>query len=193
MYKRARVLGLEGAAPPPPKCQTKDAATPGGATQVPVATRVGLATRRRTPTTSARAGTAARYEQLAFTSAPWRDGEVVGRTDRHERGTLGHALSQADLTAWTASRGEPRETCHGGDEGIPHHEIGARPVPAVQTGKGSKFGMLSAGRTWSSRLYPAVQLRGTAVRPSPPAWDKARRVSGLGFPRLTHAHRRHFT
>ena len=93
VYKRARILGLEGAAPPPPpKCQPTEAASPNGATQGPAATRAGSTARRRSPTTFAGGGTAARYEQLALGSAPWRGGEVVGRLGEHERGTWGHAL-----------------------------------------------------------------------------------------------------
>ena len=94
VYKRARILGLEAAAPPPPKCQPKDEASPGGATtQEPAATRVVLAARHRTPATSAGAGTSAWYEQLALSSAPWRGRAVLGQADRHERGTWGHVLS----------------------------------------------------------------------------------------------------
>ena len=99
VYKRAWIPGLKGAAPPLPKCQPKEAASPSGATQEPAATRVGLAARRQSPTTPAGASTAARYEHQAFGSAPWRGGEVAGRADRYERGTWGHALSQACLTA----------------------------------------------------------------------------------------------
>ena len=40
------------------------------------------------------------------------------------------------------------------------------------------------------RPYPAVQLCSTIVWLRPPAWEKAWRVSYLGFPRLAHAHRR---
>ena len=99
LYKRARVLGLEGGVPPPPRCQPKDAASAGGVTQEPTTARAGLAARHRTTTTPAEAGTAARYEQLALNPAPWRGRKELGRADGHERGTWSHALSRAGLTA----------------------------------------------------------------------------------------------
>ena len=99
MYKQARVLQLEGGVPPPPKYQPKDATGPDDATQEPTATQAGLAARRRAPTTSAGAGTVARYKQLALSPAPRQGREVPGGADRNERGALGHTLSQAGLTA----------------------------------------------------------------------------------------------
>ena len=85
--------------PPPPECQPKDAASPDGAAEESAAARAGLAASHRTVTTYAGAGTAARYEQLALSLDPWRGREVLGRADRHELGTWGHALPQAGLSA----------------------------------------------------------------------------------------------
>ena len=114
VYKRARVLGLEGGVPPPPECQPKEAASAGGAAQESATAHAGLAARHRTTATSAGADTAARYKQPALSPAPWRGRKKLGRADRHERGRWGHALSRAGLTARPASRGAPNKTCHGG-------------------------------------------------------------------------------
>ena len=51
VYKRARILGLEGAPPPPPKCKPAESASPADATQGPRATCGGTTARGRPPTT----------------------------------------------------------------------------------------------------------------------------------------------
>ena len=89
----------EGGVPPPPKGRSKNAASPDAAAQESAAARAGPAARHRTAESSAGASTAARYEQLALSFAPWRRREAPGRADRHERAPWGHALSQVGLAA----------------------------------------------------------------------------------------------
>ena len=103
--------------PPPPKDQSENAASPDAAAQEPKGPARTAATRHQPAVTPARAAIVARYEQLALSSAPWRRLKAPERADRHERGTWGHALSRAGLTARTTSLGKPRKTCNGGDEG----------------------------------------------------------------------------
>ena len=79
--------------PPPPKGQSENAASPDAAAQESAGPVRAAAARHQTAATPAGAGIAARYEQLALSSAPWRRPEAPGRADRHERGTWGHALS----------------------------------------------------------------------------------------------------
>ena len=60
----------------------------------------GITGRARPPTTpTGGGGSAARYEQLARGSAPWRGGGGTARPVAHDRGTWGHALSRAGFAA----------------------------------------------------------------------------------------------
>ena len=101
VYKRARILGLEGAAPPPRKGQPAGPAGPGEGPPGPRADGGGSG-RVRQPAAQAGGGTAARFEQLARGAAPGTSGRGDGgdaRPATHERGTWGHALARAGFGA----------------------------------------------------------------------------------------------
>jgi len=101
VYKRARILGLEGAAPPPRKGKPAGPAGPGEAPPGPRAD-AGGAGHVRQPVVQVGGGTAARFEQLARGAAPGAPGRGVkgdARPATHERGTWGHALARAGFGA----------------------------------------------------------------------------------------------
>ena len=98
IYKRARILGLEGGVPPPPKAQPEDAAGLETASQEPagLAWRPSVPARRRTAAPPG-AVMAARYEHLALGPAPGH--RAPRRTYGPGPGMWGRALVRAGLAA----------------------------------------------------------------------------------------------
>ena len=70
VYTRARILGLEGGVPTPPKAQSGDAVDLETTTQEPAELDQHSAIRRKEAAAPAGAGMAAQYERLALGSAP---------------------------------------------------------------------------------------------------------------------------
>ena len=89
-YKRARVLGVEGGVPPPRKGQSEDTEALDTTAQEPAELAQHPAACRKEAAAPAGAGMAARYEQLALGSAPWRRCGAPGRAGGSGPGTWGH-------------------------------------------------------------------------------------------------------
>ena len=90
VYKRARILGPEGGMPPPPKGQSGDTEDLDTTAQEPAELAQHPAARRKEAAAPVGAGMAARYEQLALGSAPWRRRGAPGRAGGSGPGTWGH-------------------------------------------------------------------------------------------------------
>ena len=129
------------------------------------------AARRKEAAAPAGAGMAARYEQLALGSAPWRGCGASGRSGSSGPCMWGHALSREGLTAQPVLRNAFQGACHGGMNGAPRPEVGANSSrvaqPACSPGF-SRFRSDGPAPRGCTRLYGrTVQPYGTAVRLSP--------------------------